>query len=173
MVKRLPVLHWLLDNIPFARQNRRRQRKAMTLIELLIVISLIGTLTSIAVPIYTNHLARARNTVAVAEICEIELAIIDYMLDIGKLPDTLDEVGWVNRSDPWGNLYQYLRIEGGKAKGKGGMRKDRFMVPLNSDFDLYSMGKDGESIPALTAKQSRDDIIRANNGGYTGLASEF
>ncbi|NQT80249.1 MAG: prepilin-type N-terminal cleavage/methylation domain-containing protein [Candidatus Aminicenantes bacterium] len=171
MVKRLPVLHWLLDNIPFARQNRRRQRKAMTLIELLVVISLIGILMSIAVPIYTNHLARARNTVAVGDIYEIGLQIMVYMTDRGELPQTLEEVGWGKRSDPWGNLYQYLRIEG--AKGKGKMRKDRFMVPLNSDFDLYSMGKDGKSVPPLTAKDSRDDILRANNGGYIGLGSKF
>lgn len=173
MVKQLPVLHWLLDNIPFARQNRRRQRKAMTLIELLIVIGLMGTLISIAVPIYTNCLLRARNTVAVADIYEIGLQIMVYMTDRGEHPQTLEEVGWGKRSDPWGNLYQYLRIEGGTAKGKGGMRKDRFMVPLNSDFDLYSMGKDGESKQPLTAKQSRDDILRANNGGYIGLGSKF
>jgi len=47
------------------------------------------------------------------------------------------------------------------------------MVPINSDFDLYSMGKDGRSVAPLTAKDSRDDIVRANDGGYVGLASEF
>jgi general secretion pathway protein G len=44
---------------------------------------------------------------------------------------------------------------------------------LNSDYDLYSMGEDGESVPPLTAKQSRDDIIRANNGGFIGLAADY
>ena len=33
------------------------------------------------------------------------------------------------------------------------------------------MGKDGDSKSPLTAKASRDDIIRANDGGYIGLAS--
>jgi general secretion pathway protein G len=53
------------------------------------------------------------------------------------------------------------------------MRKDRFLVPINSDFDLYSMGKDGESVPPLTAQKSRDDIIRANDGAYIGPAYAF
>ncbi len=53
------------------------------------------------------------------------------------------------------------------------MRKDRFLVPLNSDFDLYSKGPDRKSVPPLTAEASRDDIIRANDGGYIGLASEY
>ena len=53
------------------------------------------------------------------------------------------------------------------------MRKDRFLVPINSDFDLYSMGKDRISQIPLTAKASRDDIIRANDGAYIGLAYAF
>ena len=75
--------------------------------------------------------------------------------------------------DPWGNPFQYLRINGGNLKGKGSLRKDKSLVPVNSDFDLYSMGKDGVSVPPFTAKQSHDDIVRANNGGYIGLAADY
>jgi len=35
------------------------------------------------------------------------------------------------------------------------------------------MGKDGESTAPLTAKKSRDDVVRAANGAYIGLASRF
>lgn len=52
-------------------------------------------------------------------------------------------------------------------------RKDRFLHPINSDYDLYSMGKDGESVEPLTAKKSHDDVIRANDGSFVGLAVEF
>jgi general secretion pathway protein G len=57
--------------------------------------------------------------------------------------------------------------------GSGQPRKDHFLHPINSDFDLYSMGKDGDSVAPLTAQKSRDDIIRANDGGYYGVASNF
>jgi general secretion pathway protein G len=80
-------------------------------------------------------------------------------------------VGYGDRRDPWGNLYQYLNIE--TQKGVGKARKDQFLVPLNSDYDLYSMGRDGKSQSPLKAKASRDDILRANNGGYVGLAELF
>jgi general secretion pathway protein G len=53
------------------------------------------------------------------------------------------------------------------------MRKDRFLVPINSDYDLYSMGKDGKSSSPLTSKNGRDDIIRANDGAFIGLASDY
>ena len=53
------------------------------------------------------------------------------------------------------------------------MRKDHNLVPVNSDFDLYSMGKDEATNSTFTAKVSEDDIVRANNGGYVGLVSEY
>ncbi len=60
---------------------------------------------------------------------------------------------------------------GNASKGKP--RKDRFLHPINSDYDLYSMGKDGESVEPLTAKKSHDDVIRANDGSFVGLSVEF
>ena len=46
-------------------------------------------------------------------------------------------------------------------------------MPINSSYDLYSMGKDGKTTAALTASASADDIIRANDGAFIGRASEF
>jgi len=55
----------------------------------------------------------------------------------------------------------------------GQMRRDHFLVPVNTDFDLYSLGKDGRSQSPFTAAASQDDIVRANNGLYVGLVSEY
>lgn len=52
-------------------------------------------------------------------------------------------------------------------------RKDHNLVPLNTDYDLYSSGPDGASVGPLTAKASRDDILRANNGRFVGPASAY
>jgi len=62
--------------------------------------------------------------------------------------------------------------KGDKSK-KGKPRKDHSLHPINCDYDLYSKGADGKSTAPLTAKISQDDIIRANNGGYFGLASNY
>lgn len=61
---------------------------------------------------------------------------------------------------------------GGPQSGVGS-RKDRFGVPLNTDFDLYSMGKDRSSTDSLSTPNSHDDILRANDGAFVGLASDF
>jgi general secretion pathway protein G len=64
----------------------------------------------------------------------------------------------------------YLNLQG---PNKGLARKNKNLTPLNSDFDLYSMGKDGDSSAPLTAQTSRDDVIRANDGRFLGLASDY
>jgi general secretion pathway protein G len=73
--------------------------------------------------------------------------------------------------DPWGNPYQYLRID--ESTSKGEKRKDKFLNPVNSDYDLYSMGKDGATALPFTSARGRDDIVRANNGQFLGLAEEY
>jgi general secretion pathway protein G len=52
-------------------------------------------------------------------------------------------------------------------------RTDRFGVVLNTDFDLYSRGKDRRSADSISTPDSHDDILRANDGAFVGLASNF
>lgn len=142
-----------------------------SLVELLLVVAIIGTLAAISLPIYTKALQQARTARAIGDIKAIDTDIRIFEMTAKRLPDTLAEIGRERLRDPWGNEYQYFPFT--SPGGRGNMRKDRFLVPINSDFDLYSMGPDGDSVPPLTAQQSRDDIIRANDGGYVGLASEY
>ena len=144
-----------------------------TLIEVMVSVCIIGVLSAIATPFYIGFRERARVAVAISDIKTIETAIFNFFADNGSLPDTLAQVGRGNILDPWGNPYSYLRIDGGNLKGKGKLRKDHFMVPVNTDFDLYSMGKDGGSASPFTAKASQDDIVRAYNGGYYGKVSDM
>jgi len=169
-----------------------------TLIELMIVIAILGTIAGIAIPQYASYIEKARVTRAIVEIRMVEKEISMYTDDNHALPDTLDEIGREDLKDPWGNLYKYLSFAtlvkgsgkgGGKGGGKDGKddtddgdkgggpsekpRKDRFLTPINSDYDLYSMGRDGDTKTPLTAKASHDDIVRANDGEFVGLAYKF
>lgn len=147
------------------------RRRGLTVIELLIVLAMVGVVAAIAYPSYQHIRERVRIGEAIADISNIEQAINRFQLANERLPNNLQEVGMAGLEDPWDNPYQYLNIS--TVKGKGKLRKDKNLVPLNTDYDLYSMGKDGASRSPLTAKASRDDIVRANNGGFVGLASDY
>jgi len=142
-----------------------------TVVELLIVVAIIFTVSAIAVPNLVAAINQAKIARAIGDVHTIGLAVQEYDVLNGQCPNTLADVGYGTTLDPWGNPYQYLSFA--DTKGKGKMRKDRFLVPINSLFDLYSMGPDGQSVAPLTAKQSQDDIIWANDGGYVGPASNF
>jgi general secretion pathway protein G len=143
-----------------------------TLIELAIVVGLVATLAAIGVPVYQSYLDRARITTAQSDISILQLKIQVYQEEDGKLPSNLSDVKW-DKPDPWGHPYEYLNFAEAGPGWKGKARKDKFLVPLNSTYDLYSNGKDGQSKPPLTVKISKDDIIRANDGAFIGLASMY
>ena len=141
------------------------------MIELMIVVGIIGTLAAIATPNYLSYRQKALMLKVVTEIKLIERELILYQIDNFDLPISLAQIGLDTLRDPWGNPYQYLNFA--TVNGNGKKRKDLSMVPVNTNFDLYSMGRDGKSSTPFTAKASRDDIVRANDGGYIGSVSNY
>jgi general secretion pathway protein G len=147
------------------------RQRAFTLFELLLIVAIIAILAGTAWPGYQQYIDEARIAQTKVDIRIIESALENYNLENRAYPDALAQAGVGNMRDPWGHLYRYLRIT--PATNKGLLRKDRNLVPINSDYDLYSLGKNGQSKPPLTAAPSRDDVIRANNGRFVGLASDY
>ncbi len=143
------------------------------MIELMMTVSIIGIMAMIAIPNYSHYRESIKISVSISEIKQIERNISNFLLNNGALPDSLDDIGKAQFIDPWGNPYQYLRLDGGTAKDlKGKRRRDKNANPVNSDYDLYSMGPDGKTSAQFTAKNARDDIVRANDGAYYGIAEQ-
>jgi general secretion pathway protein G len=67
----------------------RRSGVGFTLIELLIVMAIIGTLLTLAVPRYFHTLQRARETVLRHDLAILREAIDKHYADLGQYPDTL------------------------------------------------------------------------------------
>jgi general secretion pathway protein G len=141
-----------------------------TMLETMIVMAIIGILAAIAVPNYIERRESAKIAAAITDIKNIAAKVQEFCDENGAFPATLADAGLDGRRDPWGNPYDYWPITGDKQQK---VRKDRNTHPINSDFDLYSRGRDGKTSFPLTANASQDDIIRANNGGYLGLASNY
>ncbi len=143
-----------------------------TVIELLIAIGILGVLASLATAKCSDYRERVRVNQAVTDIAALSVTISQYALENNHtLPDSLADVRAGGKLDPWGRPYQYFNLTNSKGNGKA--RKDKKLNPLNSDFDLYSMGKDGQTQTSLMVKVSRDDVIRARDGRFIGLAQDF
>jgi general secretion pathway protein G len=145
------------------------------------VLGVLAVITIIGMGVYSHFIDRAKNTRAIAEIRVLEKEILGFWQANDRLPDSLAELDRSAMLDPWRTPYQYInfdttsageeirRTTGKKGKGKGSGKSSS----LNEDFDLFSRGKDRISAPDLSDASSQDDIVRADDGSYTGLVSEY
>jgi len=139
------------ERIPgFCRGTFISGKKGFTLIELMVVIIILGVLAGLVLPRFMGRTEEAKRTKAKLQIENLESALKLYKLDNGSFPSTqqgldalvkLPTVGTIPKSwreggylekpqvplDPWGRPYVYL---------SPGMK--------NKDFDLKSLGADGE-----------------------------
>ena len=154
-----------------SKVNRKGQA-GFTLLELMLILTVAAILAMIAIPSYQAYVVRAQNAAATADIGQIEMLVSRYAPQHnGELPPDLSTIGMDAKLDPWGHPYYYHTTFEGTGNGVG--RKDKGLHPINTDYDLYSSGPDGKSVAPLTAKPSQDDIIRANDGSYVGVAANY
>jgi len=151
--------------------RRGRRASGQTIVELMIALLIAMVLVTIAVALYQNYRERIRVSQAITEIGAMSVTVKHYMMDHGSPPSSLADVGLGYKLDPWGRPYYYLDLTSQNGNGKS--RRDKKLNPLNDDFDLYSAGKDGLTQTQLQAHNSRDDVVRARDGKFIGLASDF
>jgi general secretion pathway protein G len=161
-----------------AARARSGGARGLSIIEILVVVAILGTLLAVGSPMYGRARDKAMVVRAIADIASIQKDLAVFTLDTGALPASLAELPVTAPSDPWGQAYEYLRFIDSKnakkdPKADEKMRRDVHLKPLNTDYDLYSMGKDRQSKPNLANKASQDDVLRAINGGFIGLAVDF
>jgi general secretion pathway protein G len=141
-------IHTQIDSgRPAASTTRRkaRARSGFTLVEMLLVVTIIGILAALVVPKLAGSSERARKTTALADINGgIKTALGQYEVDNGFYPKSLQDLivqpgnakNWHGPYfdppklplDPWGNPYIYYYP--GKHNPSG--------------YDLLSMGPDGK-----------------------------
>lgn len=167
-----------------------------SIIELLVSCAIVAVLAALGTPAYMSAIEAARIGRAIGDVRAIDRDIQIQRTLTGCLPGSLADIGQDFRRDPWGKPYVYNVLStngggGGNGNGNGGgggsacmacngicispgqARKDRALVPINSDFDLFSMGRDGLSSGPLTASASQDDIVRASDGAFVGQARDY
>jgi general secretion pathway protein G len=75
-----------------ARRGKSGRSRGFTMLELMIVITMILILMSIAIPIYHTSIVRARESVLRQDLFELRSLISQYTLDKQKAPQGLDDL---------------------------------------------------------------------------------
>jgi general secretion pathway protein G len=176
-----PVLQSHTDATISINRRRKGSCQGFTLVEVLISFAIVATLFAIAVPLLEEYTYRADVAQAIGDIHTIQSEIAAFTAENGREPDNdvPAEIPWNYIRDPWGNPYEYLDFATDTLIGPPGdrkpasARKDGSDHPINTDYDLYSRGKDGDTKKGLLNQASYDDVIRANDGRYIGEAYKF
>ena len=113
-----------------------KNRKGFTLVELMLVVIIIGTLVAMVMPRLAGRTEQAKRAAAKADIeANISSALDLYEIDHGSYPDSLEILlekkdgkgPYLKKSaiDPWGHPYKYT------------------YPGTHGDYDLMSYGKSG------------------------------
>src|SRR5580692_3447344 len=71
---------------------KRRNTRGFTLLELMVVISIIMILMSVAIPVYNQSIVQARESVLRSNLSTLRSVISQYTLDKQKAPQSLDDI---------------------------------------------------------------------------------
>ena len=158
-----------------------KTQHGFTIFELLIALAIAAILATFAISYFggagidcnsknqrLGFTERARVANAKAKLGEINLKADMFDLNNRRPPTSLAELNISDTTDPWGNEYVFTSFEG--MIGNGPKRKAHNMVPVNSYFDVYSLGPDGMTATPFTSIPGGDDIVIAGNGQYVGVA---
>ena len=155
-----------------ARLAELARKHGFTLTEMAIALAIVAVVAVIGLPKYQDYQEQLRVTQAIYEINFMNAKLLLKLDELRAAPGDLSEIGELNKIDPWGRPYVYQPLTGIKGVA-GKARKNKNLVPINTYYDLYSVGKDGQSVHPLTAPVSRDDIILANDGRFVGMAKDY
>lgn len=149
--------------------NTRNQ--GFTLIELMITIGIISIIAAIAIPSYADFIRKGKEADAMTIVRNIEGDVEAFFAKNNYFPE-YDELYTSKPLDPWGQPMVYLPLDGYPAH-LGFARVDQSMTPLNSDYDIYSIGDDALTNKVISSEAASDDLVRANNGSFVGRGKEY
>ncbi len=152
----------------------KKTESRLHVIEWIMLAAIFLTFLSIIIPTIREYRHNRRIEAAIGDIIQIEDAILLYRQRFNRLPPNLEILQLGNLSDPWGNPYQYALTNLQSDNPVNPPRRTaQYRLPLNDDYDLFSKGSDGVTSSSLLDPPGRDDIVRANNGTFIGLAGEY
>lgn len=97
---------------------KKPHNKAFTLHELMITVSIVGILSTIALPNYLNQINRTRQNEAASTISQIQTTIATYADEFGLLPESWADLNDINavmsdKGPSKENSFEAIKLAGG------------------------------------------------------------
>lgn len=167
---------------------RRRKRTGFTLVELLVVITIIGMLIAILVPTAYVVTRQARNAAIATEISQLAQAIEAYKLDAGDYPPNFNDAATLKRHvykrwprlppAQWSNSQQgtpgFAELAGNLTPAEalvfwlGGQSSNGYGLKAN---DVAPLQTSGEPKVYMNFDQAR--FVDINNNGWPEYAAKY
>ncbi len=131
----------------FKQHQRRQVRRAFTLMEIIVVVTIIALLAALIAPRLIGRVGWAKESKAKSEVRSIGTAVNMYITDSGMtLDDSFDlEVLLLPPDDGGGPQGPYLQKRDDLIDPWENLYAIRIPGEVNYDFDVYSIGPDGQS----------------------------
>jgi general secretion pathway protein G len=127
------------------KRRSRQKRRAFTLLELIVVMTIIGILAALIVPRFVGRIGGAQQAVAQQKVAVLETKVLEFQADCARFPTVQEGLRALLRPpadvadrwkgpyvkekdiiDPWGRELVY-----------------RYPGRYNADFDIFTYGADG------------------------------
>jgi general secretion pathway protein G len=122
-------------------KKNKRNIIYFTLMEMVVVIAIIALLATIVTPMYFKHVKKARVNTAKTQVVLLEQAVMDYQLDTGKTPNSLQDLSSnVSSLDKWDGPYLKSKV----PKDPWGNEYIFISPGTHGDFDIICYGANGQ-----------------------------
>jgi general secretion pathway protein G len=142
------------------RQSRRQTEQGFTLVEMLVVITIIGLIMGLIGPRVLNYLGESKVKAAKIQLQSFGAALDLFNLDAGRYPSTAEGLAALVRRTPGVSAWNGPYLRGGAVPNDPWNNPYIYRAPgERGAYDIVSYGSDGQQGGSGTAADISLDVM--------------